>query len=178
MLFNMGMVRTRWVSPMHSRNAPETAAQWRFRLCGCAAPSASISRRASRVQQGNPRAGACGIAGDVTLSSGASGIMPSTIACLGEICAPKAPASTTRSTCRRRICPSAAAHRNRARLGHLNFADIAVGHVIVGRHRACHPRPVGMRAAIEKTASVPVCSGDRSGRGVQMPCMRISATIR
>ncbi len=35
---------------------------------------------------------------EVTRARSQSGIMPRIIACLGEICAPKAPASTMRST--------------------------------------------------------------------------------
>ena len=65
---------------------------------------------------------------EVTRARSQSGIMPSTMACFGEICAPKAPASTTRST---RLDAELVHQQPRAGvergLGELDRADVALG---------------------------------------------------
>ena len=60
--------------------------------------SDSISRRAAAFSSAMRAPVPAALPAEVTLSSGQSGIIPRTIACSGEICAPNAPASTTRST--------------------------------------------------------------------------------
>ena len=60
--------------------------------------SVSTSRRAAAFRSAMRAPVPAALPAEVTRARSQSGIMPSTIACFGEICAPKAPASTTRST--------------------------------------------------------------------------------
>ncbi len=65
---------------------------------GIAVGDAVAARRAAEFSSAMRAPVPAALPAEVTFARSQSGIMPSTIACLGEICAPKAPASTTRST--------------------------------------------------------------------------------
>ena len=76
--------------------------------------STSTSRRAARLRSAIRAPVPAALPADETLARSQSGIIPRIIACFGEMCAPKAPASTIRSTGRSRARPSGAAPRHRA----------------------------------------------------------------